>query len=106
MEKEDFVTPPDHVAFLAKKLFGPCGEIIDGAVAYLEPCGGGPAQPHTHAHDHLFIVLSGQARISMDGVEKLLNPDEAFLVPGDVPHAVWNNVQTMTVMIGISVKRK
>lgn len=26
---KDFVTPPDHTDFLAKKLFGNAGEIID-----------------------------------------------------------------------------
>ena len=33
--KEGFMTPPNHVNFEAKKLFGAVGEIIDGAIAYL-----------------------------------------------------------------------
>lgn len=43
----DFITPPNHINFLAKKLFWDCGEIINGSIVYLEPNGGGPAELHT-----------------------------------------------------------
>ena len=95
-ESDGFITPPEHLKFLAKKLFGNCGEIIDGAIAYLEPNGGGPVKLHTHPHNHLFIVISGQAKVLLD--------KEAFLVKGEIPHSVWNNSQNTTVMLGISVK--
>ena len=39
MEK-DFITPPNHVNFLAKQLFGSSGEIEDVAVAHLQSNGG------------------------------------------------------------------
>ena len=52
----EYMTPPDHVNFKAKKLFGGMGEIIDGAVAHILPGGGGPQSLHTHDHSHLFIV--------------------------------------------------
>ncbi len=29
---KEFITPPDHIHFLAKKLFADCGEIIDGSL--------------------------------------------------------------------------
>ena len=62
MKKDDFITPAAHVGFLAKRLFGrEEGRIKDGAVAYLEPGGGGPTEQHTHNHDHLFIVVKGEA---------------------------------------------
>ena len=38
----DFITPPMHVNFRAKKLFGAVGNIVDGAVAYIDLNGGGP----------------------------------------------------------------
>ena len=56
-----FITPPRHVDFRAKKLFGDMGHIVDGAVAYMDVNGGGPTEPHTHEHDHLFIVTEGEA---------------------------------------------
>ena len=103
MEK-DFITPPNHVNFLAKKLFGVIGEIIDGSIAYLQPNGGGPAELHTHEHNHLFIVTKGEAKILLGDKEIIVKKDESFLVKGSIPHSVWNNIDTETVMIGVSVK--
>lgn len=103
MKMKDFITPPNHVNFLAKKLFGNCGEIVNGSIAYLEPNGGGPTELHTHVHSHLFIVVQGQARIKLGDTERILNPNESFLVEGSVPHSVWNSADTTTVMIGITV---
>ncbi len=60
-----FMPPPDHVNFLAKPLFGAAGEIKDGAIACLAPQGGGPTTPHTHVHDHLFVVVKGEAKIML-----------------------------------------
>ncbi|MDR2955090.1 MAG: cupin domain-containing protein [Prevotella sp.] len=104
MKEETFITPPEHINFLAKKLFGNCGEIIDGSIAYLEVHGGGPLKPHTHEHSHLFIVVSGQARIEMGEESKILNANESFLLNGNIPHSVWNNADTTTIMVGLSVK--
>ena len=103
---KEFITPPEHIHLLAKKLFTDCGEIIDGSIAYLEKGGGGPTSLHTYEHNHLFIVFSGQARIELDGEVKIVNANESFLVNGKVPHSVWNNIEGTTVMIGISVKAK
>ena len=56
---QDFMTPPKHVNFHAKKLFGEMGRLVDGSVAYIELNGGGPTELHTHEHNHLFIVTEG-----------------------------------------------
>lgn len=101
---EDFITPPNHINFLAKKLFGNCGEIIDGSIAYLDINGGGPVELHTHAHSHLFILISGQAKIKMGEQERVLNPNESCIVDGNIPHSVWNNIDSTTIMVGISLK--
>lgn len=103
-EEKGFRTPPDHVHFRAKKLFGALGEIADGAIAYLEPGGGGPVQPHTHPHDHLFIVVEGEAKVLLGEEEKVIRPNEAFVVKGGIPHAVWNAAAGITVMIGITLR--
>jgi quercetin dioxygenase-like cupin family protein len=102
MEK-DFITPPNHINFKAKKLFDNIGEIIDGAIAYIAPSGGCPSCKHTHAHDHLFIVVKGRARITLSEQEIILNKDQSYLVDGTIPHAVWNDTDEETVMLGISV---
>ena len=101
---KDFTTPPDHVNFLAKKLFHGAGEIVDGAIAYLEPGGGGPIELHTHKHSHLIIVVEGEAKAIMDGKEVIIRKNESLLVNGEIPHSIWNNTADTTIMIGISVK--
>lgn len=101
---KDFMTPPNHVNFKAKKLFENVGEIIDGAIAYINLQGGGPTEKHTHEHNHLFIVVKGEAKVLMGDEEIIIPKDEAFLVNGSIPHSVWSNIDEETVMIGISVK--
>ncbi len=102
--REGFMTPPDHVNFEAKKLFDGVGEIIDGSIAYITLKGGGPLEKHNHEHNHLFIVVKGEAKVLLDNEEVIIRKDEAFLVKGNIPHSVWSRQDEETVMIGISVK--
>ena len=81
----DFMTPPKHVDFRAKKLFGAVGSIIDGAVAYMDLDGGGPTELHTHDHNHLFIVTEGEARIILGDRDVIVHKDEPFLVDAPSP---------------------
>ena len=102
--RDGFMTPPNHVNFEAKKLFGELGQILDGSIAYMDLKGGGPTQKHTHEHNHLFIVVKGEAKILLGDEEVILRQGESFLVEGTIPHSVWNNLDDETVMIGISVR--
>ena len=100
---DNFITPPNHINFKAKKLFGAMGTIIDGSIAYVDLNGGGPTEQHTHEHNHLFIVTQGEAKIKLADSEVVVKKDEAFLVEGNIPHSVWNNLESETIMIGISL---
>lgn len=102
-ESENFITPPNHVKFLAKPLFGKSGEIQNGAIAYLQPGGGGPLTQHTHPHNHLFVVTKGEAKVLLGEEEVIIHENESFLVEGKTPHSVWNNCDDVTVMLGITV---
>lgn len=99
----DFITPPNHINFKAKKLFENCGEIVDGSIAYITVGGGGPTEKHTHQHNHLFIVVQGEAKILLDQETVIVKKNESFLVNGMIPHSVWSNSDDETVMIGITV---
>lgn len=103
-DRKNFVTPPNHVNFLAKKLFDNSGEIINGSVAYLEPSGGGPLELHTHEYDHLFIVVKGEAKVQFENHIQVIPENESYLVKGTMPHSVWNNIEETTTMIGITIK--
>ncbi len=97
------MTPPKHVNFRARKLCGAVGNIVNASVAYIDLNGGGPAEPHTHEHNHLFIVTEGEAKILLGEEEVIIRKDEAFLVEGHIPHSCWNNIEGITKMIGITV---
>ncbi len=102
--KDGFIVPPKHVNFQAKKLFGPVGRIIDGSIAYITLKGGGPLEQHTHEHNHLFIVVKGEAVVLAEDKKIIIHENESYLVKGNIPHSVWSNQDEETVMIGISVQ--
>lgn len=82
MKRDGFITPPKHVSFEAKKLFEDVGQIIDGSIAYIGLNGGGPTEQHTHEHNHLFIVVKGEAKVLLGEETVVIRKDEAFLVKG------------------------
>ena len=98
-----FFTPPNHINFKAKRLLNDCGKIIDGSIAYISLNGGGPVKQHTHEHNHLFIVVQGEAKILLADKTIIIKKNESFLVNGKIPHSVWNNCNNETIMIGIAV---
>lgn len=100
---DEFSTPTEHIKFFAKKLFGECGQILDGAIAYIEPSGGGPIEQHTHEKNHLFIVISGEIKVLYGNDIKIFRSNESFLVEGKVPHSIWNNTEETAIMLGISI---
>ncbi|MGE4301688.1 hypothetical protein SDC9_195860 [bioreactor metagenome] len=100
---ESFITPPGHVKFRAKKLFDAAGEVAGGSIAFLEPGGGGPVPPHTHSHDHLFIVTRGAVCIEVGGKTVIVGAGDAFRVDGRELHSVWNDSDGETVMVGLTV---
>ena len=55
------------------------------------------------AHNHLFIVTEGEAKILLVDEKVIVHKDEAFLVEGRIPHSCWNNIDGETKMIGITV---
>jgi mannose-6-phosphate isomerase-like protein (cupin superfamily) len=104
VKMEEFLSVPYHTNFKAKRLFTNGGRINDCLLAIIGPNGGGPEHNHTHDHDHIFIVTKGQAKIIYGDETIILNEYESCSVKGDVPHSIWNNVDSETIMIGISIK--
>ena len=102
--RDGFMTPPKHVNFEAKKLFGAVGEIIDGSIAYINLNGGGPTEQHTHEHNHLFIVVKGEAKVLQGGRGGRHSSGRGVPGAGEHSHSVWSNQDEETVMVGISVR--
>jgi len=101
----DFIVPPNHFKFKAKKLFGEVeGRVLDSSVAHIESDGGGPKPSHTHSHDHFFIVVEGSASIEIEGEKIRVGSDESILVPGQKLHSVWNEANQLLKMIGMTIE--
>lgn len=101
----DWLTPPGHRAFKAAVLARQLDdEILDCAIAVIDPGGGGPQEDHRHAHDHLFVVISGSATIRMGGKSISLRESQALRVSGSIAHSVWNETDAPVKMAGISLK--
>ena len=56
--------------------------------------------PHTHAGDHLLIVLGGQGTIVYDGRIYPTSAGEIYMVEGGVPHAVGAVTDHVILAIG------
>ncbi len=103
---QEFMTPPNHKRFSAKKLFDESGKIKWGAIAYIEKGGGGPQGNHTHSDNHIFIVTDGEVKVVMGDKEFIVRKNESFFVDGMIPHSIWNNGGQTAVVIKISVERE
>ena len=89
---------------MAKKLFNELGKIQWGALAYIEPNGGGPEGNHTHEDDHIFIIVDGEVKIYENDKANIVKKDEMFYVKGTIPHSIWNNADKIAKVIKISVR--
>lgn len=102
---KDFITPLNHVNFLAKKIFDDKSQkIIDISIAHLQQDGGGPIEMHTHTHNHLFIVVKGEAKLLIEDSIVILSENESYLLKGTLSHSVWNNINDETIIIGITTE--
>ena len=100
----EFITPPNHFGFKAKKITGKIkGKITNCSIAYIEPQGGGPKPSHTHLHAHFFIVIEGTATIKMNEKKIKLDINESILVPGVEDHSIWNETDKPLKMLGITI---
>ena len=103
---QEFITPPNHKGFSAKKLFDENGKIKWGAIAYIERGGGGPDGNHVHSDNHIFIVVDGEAKVILGNKEIIVRKNESFFVDLMIPHSIWNNANQTTIVIKISTERE
>ncbi len=53
---------------------------------------------HSHPHEQMGILLSGQFEITIDGHTKTVQPGDIWRIPGGVPHRVVNLDQTSVAL--------
>jgi quercetin dioxygenase-like cupin family protein len=56
-------------------------DFVDGPSAAPDP-------PHSHPHEQISYVVSGEVLFFLDGVPTRLGPGDIYTVPPDVPHAI------------------
>ena len=103
---ETFMTPPSHKSFSAKKLFEGGGALQWGAVAYIQPGGGGPEGSHTHPEDHIFLVTEGEVQVVLGDREVTVKQDESLFVDGMTPHSIWNRSDSAAKVFKLSTRRQ
>lgn len=77
----------------AYMLFGE-GAMLD--VVDLDP--GAVVQQHSHPHEQLGIVLSGEIMMTIGGVEYPLGPEDAYQIPGGIAHGGQAGLQGCRVL--------
>lgn len=55
---------------------------------------------HTHEGDHILFVIRGTGIVEYDGVQHELYPGLAYLVPGQVPHAIYAKEELILIAVG------
>jgi quercetin dioxygenase-like cupin family protein len=56
------------------------------SIADLEP--GAVLPAHSHPHEQVGHVISGEIEITIDGEPRLVRPGDTFIIPGGVEHGV------------------
>lgn len=63
-----------------------------------------PDRPYQQAHDEWVMVLSGAARVQMDGIETALAPGDHLFIPADKKHRVtFSDPTQSTVWLAIHI---
>jgi mannose-6-phosphate isomerase-like protein (cupin superfamily) len=62
----------------------------DTCVSRVEIAPGTPATPHEVTREEVFVILSGRARVTIDGVDGEAKAGDAVLVPANTLFAISN----------------
>ena len=54
----------------------------------------------------MFIVTKGEAKVLLGNDVHIIHENESFLIEGGRMHSVWNNADSETVMVGITIKEQ
>ena len=60
----------------------------------------------THSDNHVFIVVDGEAKVILGEKSVIVKKNESLFVDGMIPHSIWNNADTETVVVKLSVERE
>lgn len=65
----------------------------------IEP--GATVPAHSHPHEQVGYMLSGELTFTVDGDEHVLEPGDSYVIPGDETHAAANHGDTPAVGLDV-----
>jgi len=72
------------------------GEKMLAAVIDLDPHTELPQ--HSHPHEQIGVLLEGQLQLTIDGETRLLEPQDVYVIPGDIPHSAKTFTRPVRVL--------
>ncbi len=73
------------------------GETTDEMVVEFRALAGVTIPEHSHPHQQVGYVVSGQIDITIDGVTTSCKPGDSYAIPGDVKHGAHFAVETVVI---------
>ena len=100
----DYVIDPDQVEAwpLHPDVMGKI--LVDGQNMTAMVCVWGPKTRfalHSHPHEQLGYCLQGEAVVTVDGQDHLIEPGKMYYVPSNAPHAWRNDGDEPAVLIDV-----
>lgn len=56
-------------------------------IAYWNIKAGASLPAHSHPHEQICLLLSGEFELTVDGKPQLMKPDNTFKIPSNIPHS-------------------
>jgi quercetin dioxygenase-like cupin family protein len=88
------VTPVEMIPGLFRRTLG---ETSREQVVEVRAQAGVKLPEHSHPHDQVGYVVSGQIEITIGGVSHLCNPGDSWAIPGNVDHSAFFPVDTVVI---------
>lgn len=60
---------------------------------------------HTQKNNEFIYVISGQAKVIIEGKEEIINKDEVHYCPFGTTHEIYNNTNEDLVLLNITVEK-
>lgn len=91
-----------HTIFPGVDIRAMGGEQVMLSLVEFQP--GAVVQEHSHPHEQIGMVITGQARFHVGDQERVLGPGDMYRIPGGIPHrviALEGHVQALDVFCPI-----
>ncbi len=68
-----------------------------GMVVWWDAKAGAHAATHSHPHEQIFWMISGQMEVRIGSERRMCGPGDVGIIPGGVEHEVWFREDTQVI---------